>query len=182
MTADETRPQDFKNIRSSGTDPTTIKGWSQDADPDNDPTYPIKSRDNSEQQGYTWKRPPQQPVEMEILHSVERPNITAVFGTSSPPSGLSGMLRRHAFKYSESSFGHWLPLILADRINEVEGIIDDIKHGKIPNFFAERGWGAEWKYNRKGFLVKAAAATVISALVTVMLVPKKKEPWYRTIV
>ena len=50
----------------------------------------------------------------EVLHSNERPNISAAFGTSTPPSGLSGALRRFAFRYSESSYAHWLPLMLAD--------------------------------------------------------------------
>ncbi len=49
-----------------------------------------------------------QPVNVEVLHSNERPHLTAVFGTSSPPSGLSGSIRRFAFRYSESSYGHWL--------------------------------------------------------------------------
>ena len=52
---------------------------------------------------------------------IERPDVTAVFGTSTPPAGLSGMLRRVAFNYSESSYLLWLPLMLADRIGIVEG-------------------------------------------------------------
>ena len=71
-----------------------IKGWGVDADPKNDPTYPMKHRTNEEHAGYSWVRPSQQPVNIEVLHSNERPNVTAVFGTSSPPSGLSGMIRR----------------------------------------------------------------------------------------
>ena len=82
--------------------------------------------------------------------------MTAVFGTSAPPSGLSGAIRRYAFKYSEGSYVHWFSLILADRINMVEGIIEDVAHGHIPNFFKERGWTAEWKYNRKAMIMKMA--------------------------
>ncbi|RAJ94249.1 hypothetical protein LX87_04134 [Larkinella arboricola] len=147
-----------------------IKGWGIDADPKNDPTYPIKHRTDAEQTGYSWERPTQQPVDTEILRSIERPNISAVFGTSSPPSGLSGAIRRYAFKYSESEYGHWLPLILADRVNAVEGIIDDIKQGHIPNIFAERGWKAQWQHNPKGLarkvLIGAAAALTVYMLVT----------------
>ena len=86
------------------------------------------------------------------MHSNERPDLTAVFGTSTPPSGPSGAIRRLAFKYSESSYGHWLPLMLADRVSVVEGVVGDLKQGHIPNVFAERGWKAEWKHNRKGLL------------------------------
>jgi hypothetical protein len=125
-----------------------IKGRGVDADPKNDPTYPMKNRNDGEHAGYSWERPPQQPITVEVLHSNERPDVTAVFGTSTPPSGLSGVLRRLAFGYSESSYGHWLPLVLADRVSVVEGVLGDLKHGHVPNVFAERGWKAEWKHNR----------------------------------
>src|ERR671920_1193915 len=108
-------------------DPSQIKGWGVDADPKNDPTFPMKKRNDGEHLGYSWERPTQQPITVEVLHSNERPNVSAVFGTSTPPSGLSGMLRRFAFRYSESSSAHWMTLILADRVNVVEGIIDDLR-------------------------------------------------------
>lgn len=138
-----------------------IKGWGVDADPRNDPTYPMKNRNNGEQAGYSWERPPQQPINVEILHSNERPNVTAVFGTSTPPSGLSGMLRRFAFKYSESSYGHWLPLILADRVNVVEGLLYDLLHGHIPNIFKEQGWKVEWQHNRKNLVLRLLGEAVL---------------------
>jgi hypothetical protein len=142
-----------------------------DADPKNDPTYPMKNRNDGEHAGYSWERPPQQPITVEVLHSNERPDVTAVFGTSTPPSGLSGVLRRIAFGYSESSYGHWLPLVLADRVGVVEGVLSDLKHGQVPNVFAERGWKAEWEHNRTSLvrrilvgvaLVSAAVAYITS--------------------
>jgi len=149
-------------------------GWAMDADPKNDPTYPIKKRTNEEHKGYTWERPTQQFVDIEVLHSNERPNVTAVFGTSTPPSGLSGMIRRYAFKFSENHYGHWLPLILADRINVMEGIVDDLKRGHIPNVFAERGWNAEWKYNRKAAVTKIAVGLALTALIVLKISKKSK--------
>lgn len=142
-------------------DPTKIKGWGVDADPENDPTYPMKNRNNAEHAGYTWERPPQQPVDIEVLHSNERPNVAATFGTSVPPSGLSGILRRGAFRFSENSYGHWLPLMLADRIQVFEGVIDDLSRGKIPNIFSELGWKAEWKHNRTGLLTKIGIGAAV---------------------
>jgi hypothetical protein len=148
-----------------------IKGRGVDADPKNDPTYPMKNRNDGEHAGYSWERPPQQPITVEVLHSNERPDVTAVFGTSTPPSGLSGVLRRLAFGYSESSYGHWLPLVLADRVGVVEGVLGDLKRGQVPNVFAERGWKAEWKHNRTSLvrrilvgvaLVSAAVAYISS--------------------
>jgi len=125
-----------------------INGWGVDADPKNDPTYPMKHRTIGEHAGYSWERPLQQPITVEVLHSNERPDLTAVFGTSTPPSGPSGVLRRLAFRYSESNYGHWLPLMLADRVSVVEGVVGDLKQGHVPNILAERGWKAEWKHNR----------------------------------
>jgi hypothetical protein len=142
---------------------TQVNGWGVDADPKNDPTYPIKQRNNGEHNGYTWERPRQQPVSVEVLHSNERPNVSAAFGTSTPPSGVSGMLRRFAFKYSESSYGHWLPLMLADRVGVVEGLVEDVVHGHVPNVFAELGWAAEWKHNRKGLVSRVLIGAAVTA-------------------
>jgi hypothetical protein len=140
-----------------------IKGWGVDADPENDPTYPMKKRNNGEHRGYTWQRPTQQPRGVEVLQSNERPNLPSVFGTSTPPAGLSGMIRRFAFKYSESSYGHWLPLMLADRVSVVEGIASDVLHGHLPNIPSELGWGAEWKFNRRSLVTRLAVGSILVA-------------------
>jgi hypothetical protein len=144
-------------------DPTQVKGWGADANPKNDPTYPMKRRNDGEHEGYSWERPPQQQSDVEVLHSNERPNVSATFGTSTPPAGLSGVIRRFAFKYSESSYGHWLPLMLADRVGVVEGYLEDLSRGHVPNVFAERGWKAEWKHNRKSLVTRVAVGAVVAS-------------------
>jgi hypothetical protein len=154
-------------------DYTHIKGWGVDADPKNDPTYPMKHRNNAEHAGYSWARPTQQPIDVEVLHSNERPNLTAVFGTSTPPAGLSGVLRRIAFKYSESSYAHWLPLMLADRVNMVEGIVSDLVHGHVPNIVQERGWKAEWRHNRKNFALRLLLGAAVTSAAVVYLRGKR---------
>jgi hypothetical protein len=141
-------------MRNQKIDPSQVNGWGVDINPKNDPTYPIKTRNNSEHKGYSWLRPTQQTATVEILHSNERPNITSVFGTSTPPAGLSGALRRYAFRFSESSYGHWLPLMAADRVGVAEGYLQDFIHGRIPNVFAERGWAVEWKHNRTSLVIR----------------------------
>jgi hypothetical protein len=140
-----------------------VKGWGVDADPKNDPTYPMKHRTDGEHAGYAWERPQRQPVTVEVLHSNERPDLTAVFGTSTPPSGLSGAIRRLAFGYSESSYGHWLPLMLADRIGVAEGVLEDLRDGRVPNVFAERGWKAEWKHDRSGLIRRMLAGIALAS-------------------
>ncbi|MBE9463283.1 hypothetical protein ACFP1I_28370 [Dyadobacter subterraneus] len=141
-----------------------IKGWGIDADPLDLPAYPMKIRsENDNRKGLFWERPLQQAAQVEILVSNERPTITSVFGTPNPPSGLSGKIRRYAFKFSESSYGHWLSLLLADRVNVIEGIVDDIKQGSFPNLFAELGGRAELKHNPARLAKKVAIGLAITA-------------------
>ena len=153
-----------KNTENKVIDPAQVKGWGVDANPKNDPTYPMKNRNNGEHAGYSWDRPPQQPISVEVLHSNERPNVSATFGTASPPAGVSGVIRRAAFKYSENSYGHWLPLMLADRVDMVEGVLDDLSYGQVPNIFGEMGWKAEWKHNRKSLVTRVLVGTVIASV------------------
>lgn len=142
-------------------DTAGVAGWGVDADPKNDPTYPIRHRGDAGHADATWERPPLQPASVEVLHSNERPDLTAAFGTSAPPARLSGALRRVAFRYSESSYGHWLPLLLADRVDMVEGLVDDLKRGRVPNILGERGWNAEWEHNRARLVGRVLLAAVV---------------------
>lgn len=152
-----------------------IAGWGIDANPENDPTYPMKHWNGADHQRFNYPKPPQQPIDVEILHSIERPGVSRVFGTSTPPSGLSGAIRRWAFKWNESTYLHWVPLVLADRISVYEGYIDDLKHGIVPNPFAERGWQAEWKYNRKSLVQNVAIGAAVTTAVVILLKLKNKK-------
>ena len=145
-----------------------------DADPENEPTYPMKNYTGDDHKRINYERSEQQPVDVEILQSNERPRLTAVFGNTVPPSGLSGVIRRYAFQHSEDRYRHWLPLILADRINVWEGLIDDIKNGHLPNIIAERGFKAEWKYNRPALIKKMIIGAVIAVAVYSSISKKRK--------
>ena len=139
-------------------DPARVNGWGVDADPENDPTYPMRDVSQDKKEGMNWQRPALQPNSVEILQSTEHKRRTAVFGTSSPPSGLSGVIRRGAFKRSEGKWDHWLMLLLADRINVVEGILQDLGRGRIPNIPAEMGIRSEVRHNLPGLIQKMAIA------------------------
>lgn len=157
--------------RSTGNriDPQTVKGWGVDADPKNDPTYPYRERSEQEERGLSWERPPLQKERVEVLCSIEHKRMPAVFGTAAPPRGVSGLLRRTAFTYSESDWRHWLILLAADRINMVEGLVDDLFRGHIPDVPGEMGIGAEWQHNRAGLMQKAAVVAIGSAVVLALL-------------
>jgi hypothetical protein len=156
------------------TSQSSTDGWGIDINPANEPTYPIRQRTGEEHQGYSWSRPPQQPAETEVLHSNERFNLTAVFGAAHPPRGLSGVLRRVAFRYGEGTYGHWLLLLLADRINVVEGVMDDLRHLRVPNLYKETGLRAEWRYNRKAVVRKAVVTTALVGGAYLLLRQRKK--------
>ncbi len=149
-------------------DTSKIPGWGVDADPENDPTYPYRDRSQDDGLAMNWDRPPQQQPDVEILTSIEHNRLPAVVGTSTPPSGLSGVIRRQAFRYSESNWWHWLMLMGADRINVVEGVLQDLGRGKIPNIPAEMGIRSELKYNKTGFAKKVAVAAALSAVLIVL--------------
>jgi hypothetical protein len=150
-----------------------------DADPENDPTYPIKHYTGADHDRLDYEKAPQQPVDIEVFHSIERPSVTRVFGTSTPPKGLSGLLRRLAYKYSEATLMHWMTLILADRVNVMEGWVDDLSKGVVPNLWVEKGWRAEWKTNRKEVIQKVAAGAVAAAVVFAIVSSRKKKGLFR---
>jgi hypothetical protein len=152
-----------------------IPGWGMDADPQNNPTYPMKNTNGADYERIHYERAPQQPVNMPVFHSIERPGITRVFGTSTPPSGLSGLIRKQAFKYSEAKATHWMGLVLADRVNVVEGIISDLAHGVVPNLIDELGWRAEWKYNRSKLITRVATKALVVGLAIAYLTRKKSK-------
>jgi hypothetical protein len=107
-------------------DRDTIPGWGADLDPANRPAVP-KERTPPRLENLPWTEPEQQQSDVLVLHSTERPGITPVFGTSVPPSGLSGVLRKRAFRRSENDVRHWMMLMLADRVNVVEGLFSDLR-------------------------------------------------------
>ncbi|HEY0041710.1 MAG TPA: hypothetical protein VGB71_13655 [Flavisolibacter sp.] len=164
-----------KDRRLANSSKEHIPGWGHDADPENDPTYPMKHRNGADYERLDYEKPEQQPLTVEVLKSIERPEVSRVFGASTPPSGLSGKIRRLAFKKSESTYAHWFPLVVADRINVIEGIVDDIKQGHFPNLIAERGWKAEWKYNKQGVIQNIAIAAVVATVAISLLSGKKKK-------
>jgi hypothetical protein len=145
-------------------DPANVIGWGVDADPENDPTYPMRDVSGDDKAGLNWERPSLQPHSVEVLMSTEHNRRPAVFGTSTPPSGLSGTIRRRAFKRSEGKWGHWLMLLMADRINMVEGIVDDLGKGRIPNVPAEMGLRSEIQHNLPGFTRKVVFTGAVIGL------------------
>jgi hypothetical protein len=145
-----------------------IQGWGADLDKANRPAVPME-RTPPRHVDPPWDAPSQQHAHVKVFHSTERPGITPVFGTSAPPSGLSGLLRGVAFRYSENDLRHWLILMAADRINVGEGLLQDLAHGHVPDIFREMGGPAEWRHNRQGFVRKAVVTTALVGVAVYLL-------------
>lgn len=106
-------------------DHSHIHGWGVDRDPASRPAVPME-RKPSRLEGVHWAEPQQQEVTVEVLHSIERPSISKVFGTSVPPRGISGWIRRAAFRRSENDIRHWTMLLMADRVDVLEHALEDV--------------------------------------------------------
>jgi hypothetical protein len=96
-----------------------IPGWGADLDPKDRPAVP-RERFDPASTGAHWNFPERQPETWPRERSVEHAMLTPVFGTSCPPKGLSGKVRRYAYRYSEGRAAHWLLLLAGDRVDAVE--------------------------------------------------------------
>jgi hypothetical protein len=77
-----------------------IPGWGVDLDLKDRPSMP-KLRFQEDLTGAHWEFPERQPERYPRERSPEHELLTPVFGTAQPPSGVSGAVRRHAYRYSE---------------------------------------------------------------------------------
>jgi hypothetical protein len=96
-----------------------IPGWGVDLDPKDRPSYP-RERFDPGASGARWEFPERQPELVPRERSIEHSMLPPVFGTTFPPKGASGALRRIAYRYSEGRAAHWLLLLAADRVNAGE--------------------------------------------------------------
>jgi len=124
----------------------TIPGWGADLDPRDRPAVPKEQYVPRNAAGTNGDFPERQVARYEREKSTEHKFLTPVFGTSCPPRGLSGLVRRLAYRrYSEGRTAHWLLLMLGDRIDVMESIAIAALRGQPDNPIAEMGLLAELK-------------------------------------
>src|SRR5688500_4190405 len=120
-----------------------IPGWGVDLDPKDRPSVPEERFDPSAT-GAHWDFPERQPEKWPRERSIEHKFLTPVFGTSCPPKGLSGVLRRLSYRrYSEGRAAHWLLLIAADRIDAWESHLASFVTLRPDNPLTETGGRSE---------------------------------------
>src|SRR3954469_19140130 len=94
-----------------------IPGWGADLDPADRPSTP-KLQFQDDLTGAHWEFPERQPEKEPRERSIEHAFLTPVFGTAQPLKGVSGAVRRLAYRrFSEGRLAHWLLLIVGDRID-----------------------------------------------------------------
>src|SRR5919112_586363 len=97
-----------------------IPGWGADRDPNDRPSVPKLQLDPGladAEDTFPERQPENWPRERSIEHKF----LTPVFGTAQPPKGLSGRMRKLAYRrYSEGRAAHWVILMAADRVDAAE--------------------------------------------------------------
>jgi hypothetical protein len=126
-----------------------IPGWGADLDPKDRPAVP-KEQFMPDLTGAHWEFPERQVERWPRERSIEHKFLTPVFGTSCPPKGLSGVIRKYSYrKYSEGRAAHWLLLIAADRVDAVESHLASFLTSRPDNPITETGVLSEGR--RHGF-------------------------------
>ena len=124
-----------------------IPGWGVDLDPADRPSHP-KLRYAPEETGAHWDFPERQPEKWPRERSIEHAMLTPVFGTSTPPRGLSGAIRKFSYaRYSEGRAAHWLLLVLADRVDAWENHLRSFLTLRPDNPITETGVRSEFTHH-----------------------------------
>ena len=118
-----------------------IPGWGVDRDPKDRPSFPREQP--GIETGAHWDFPERQPEPRPREKSIEHAMLPPVFGTSTPPKGASGAIRKYAYRYSEGRAAHWLLLLAADRVDAWEHHLSSLTTLRPDNPITETGLRAE---------------------------------------
>jgi len=135
-------PDDESRGRAAAALRARIPGWGADLDPADRPSVP---KVRFEPTGAHWDVPEPQPELRPRERSIEHGARPAVFGTSTPPRGLSGLLRKYAYRrFSEGRAAHWLILLGADRVDAIESHLRSFATRRPDNPITETGVASEF--------------------------------------
>jgi len=125
-----------------------IPGRGVDLDPTDRPSVP-KLQYQDDFTGAHWGEVPErQPEKWPRERSIEHAVLTPVFGTSAPPRGVSGAIRKFSYaRYSEGRAAHWLLLVLADRVDARENHLRSFVTLRPDNPITETGVRSEFTHH-----------------------------------
>ncbi len=90
--------------------------WGVDRDPARRPGVPME-REPQPWPNARFPPEPQPGRPASPLHGRPNKRMPPVFGTAEPPRGLSGLVRRWAYRYPDHAPRHWMMLLLGDRVD-----------------------------------------------------------------
>jgi len=124
-----------------------IPGWGADLDPADRPSTP-KLHFQEDLTGAHWDFPERQPEKQPRERSIEHAFLTPVFGTAQPIRGLPGAIRTFSYaRYGEGRVGHWLLLLLADRVDAWQSHLISLGTLRPDNLVTETGVKAEFTHS-----------------------------------
>jgi hypothetical protein len=124
-----------------------IPGWGVDLDPRDRPSVPQVAF-QEDLSGARWEFPERQPEKWPRERSIEHKFLTPVFGTSCPPRGLSGAIRKFSYaRYSEARAARWLLLMLADRVDAWENHLRSLLTLRPDNPITQTGVTSEFTHH-----------------------------------
>ena len=139
-----------------------IPGWGVDLDPKDRPSVPKEQFDPTFSGAHWGEFPERQPEKFPRERSIEHKFLTPVFGTSCPPRGLSGVIRRYSYaKYSEGRAAHWLLLLAADRVDAVESVLRSMTTSRPDNPVTDTGVLSELSHHGIGSRLGRNRADVV---------------------
>jgi hypothetical protein len=116
-----------------------IPGWGADLDPADRPSVP-REIDGEIPVGPPVGLPEDQVEHQRRERSIEHARLTPVYGTTCPPKGLSGAIRKLAYsRYSEARAAHWLLLLAADRVDSKAHALRSLATRRPDNPLTETG-------------------------------------------
>jgi hypothetical protein len=151
-----------------------IPGWGADLDPKDRPSVP-RERFDPALNGAHWEFPERQEEKQPRERSIEHAFLTPVFGTTNPPKGLSGAIRRFSYaRFSEGRAAHWLLLIGADRVDAVGSHLRSFVTARPDNPITQTGILSEARYHGISSRVGTARADLKHAWLDPIIVAG---PW-----
>jgi hypothetical protein len=84
------------------------------------PGVPMETESRPLTPSVHWREPEKQSPNRRVTKRRELAQLTPVFSSALPPRGISGMLRRAAYRIPETHAQHFLTLMLADRVDVLE--------------------------------------------------------------
>jgi hypothetical protein len=129
-----------------------VPGWGADLNVKNRPGIPReRTRPSSRKQS-----------------KVKTLQMKPISGNTYPPRGISGKVRKMAYRFNEESISRWTTLLFADRIDVFENILADIFKGRFVNPISEMGLRAELKTPHLGRLKRSRSqkSKIIPEVVT----------------